>query len=168
MKDPFPLPLPAALGRAAQPLSTYLSLTTLPLHIHEVIFAFILYTFIQQVVSPWLSPIICPRVYPKLNTRSKLNWDVHVVSFTQSCLICGLSFWIMAFDEERKDMSWLERVHGYTPAVGMVAAFGCGYFLWDLMVTLLHIDIFGVGMLAHAVSAITVFSLGFVRSGISF
>ncbi|KAF2099545.1 TLC domain-containing protein, partial [Rhizodiscina lignyota] len=161
MRDPFPLPAPAALKRLVEPFSSYFSLTTLPLHIHELLFATLLYTFIQLYVSPLISPIIFPKTYPKLNKRTKLNWDVHVVSIIQSVLISALSFWVMAEDQERKTMPWLERVHGYTPAVGMVAAFGCGYFLWDLMITTWNVSIFGVGMWAHAFSALTVFSLGF-------
>lgn len=163
MRDPFPFPAPAALVRLAKPLSEYFSLTTLPLHIHELLFATLVYFGIQTYVSPWISPRLFPQTYPKLNARTKLNWDVHVVSFVQSVIISILSFWIMAKDDERNQMPWLERIHGYSPAVGMVAAFGAGYFLWDLMVTGWNMSVFGIGMLMHAVSALTVFLLGFVR-----
>lgn len=60
-------------------------------------------------------------------------------------------------------MNYEEKVHGYTGAGGLIQAFAGGYFLWDLVVTLQNISAFGLGMLAHAISALFVFSLGFVR-----
>jgi len=58
-------------------------------------------------------------------------------------------------------MGWEEKVWGYTGASGMIQAFAGGYFLWDLCITTVNVNIFGWGMLAHAVSALFVFSLGF-------
>lgn len=73
----------------------------------------------------------------------------------------------MFVDEERTGMTnkykgWEERVWGYTGGIGLVQAFAGGYFIWDIIITTQHVNIFGVGMLAHAVSAVFVFSLGFV------
>ena len=59
-------------------------------------------------------------------------------------------------------MDWRERVYGYTGGDGMIQGFAAGYFLWDLCISVMHVDVFGWGMLAHAVSALMVFSLGFV------
>lgn len=60
-----------------------------------------------------------------------------------------------------------ERVHGYTGAIGLVQALATGYFIYDLIVSTLHINLFGVGMLFHAISALCVFSLGFVSPSLS-
>ena len=46
----------------------------------------------------------------------------------------------------------------------MVQGLATGYFLWDLMISLVNVKLFGPGMLAHAVSALVVFSFGFVSS----
>ncbi|KFX90741.1 hypothetical protein V490_06295 [Pseudogymnoascus sp. VKM F-3557] len=54
-----------------------------------------------------------------------------------------------------------ERVWGYTGASGMIQGLATGYFLWDLVITIQNVKMFGPGMLAHAVSALTVFSFGF-------
>lgn len=59
-------------------------------------------------------------------------------------------------------MNALERVWGYTGAAGMIQGMAAGYFLWDLVVTLQNVRLFGFGMLAHATSALIVFSFGFV------
>jgi hypothetical protein len=61
-------------------------------------------------------------------------------------------------------MDWRERVWGYTGAAGMIQGMATGYFLWDLCITGMHVGVFGWGMLAHALSALTVFSFGFVSS----
>lgn len=160
MKDPIPhIPL---LSKAIQPFADYFSLTTLPLHIHEVVAAFVGYHLINTIISPWLSNKLFPVKYNKLSPDRKLNWDVHVVSLCQSTMINTLALWVMFVDEDRKNMNSLERVFGYTGASGMIQGLAAGYFLWDLFVTLQNVQAFGYGMLAHALSALIVFSFGFV------
>jgi hypothetical protein len=44
---------------------------------------------------------------------------------------------------------------------------GLGYFVYDLWITVQHLSMFGVGMLFHAISALTVFSFGFVSAVLS-
>jgi hypothetical protein len=164
MLDPFPLSAPPALANLVRPLAEKLGLTTLPLHLHELLFAFLLYTAINTYFAPWISARLYPRIYASFNARTKLNWNVHIVSLVQSSVINALALWVMWTDEERAAMTWPEKVWGYTGASGMIQAFAGGYFLWDLCITTMHVNIFGWGMLAHAVSALFVFSLGFVSS----
>ena len=184
MRDPFPLPPIPWLSDLITPLSTRYALYTLPLHIHEVLFFTALYTFIQIVVSPRASRRLFPQHYGRLSARTRVNWDVHVVSLVQSVLACALALWVMrtdgarvAMDEGKGDglldryfgpSGFEDRVWGYTGALGLVQAAGCGYFLWDFLVSVMHTDMFGVGMLAHAVCALTVFSFGFVRAPFPF
>lgn len=59
-------------------------------------------------------------------------------------------------------MDEVQRVYGYTGGGGLIQAFAGGYFLWDLVVTVQNVGVFGVGMLCHAAAALCVFSLGFV------
>lgn len=168
MLDPFPPP-PVWLVRLVKPYADALHLYTLPLHIHEIIFAALLYTSISHVISPFISARIAPNIYPRLSKRSRLNWDVHIVSFVQSIIINGLSLWVIWRDEERKlwrsnvDGVWQQRTWGYLGSSGLCQSFALGYFLWDLVMCTRHSEIFGVGMLAHAMSAVAVFGLGYVR-----
>ena len=164
MHDPFPFPCPDWLRQLTEPFADYFSLHTLPLHIHEVLFAFSFYYAVNLIVAPIVSRYFFPQKYAALTARNRLNWDVHVVSFVQSTTICALALWVMAKDKERSGMDYEAKVHGYTGAGGLIQAFAGGYFLWDLVVTLQNINAFGPGMLAHAVSALFVFSLGFVRN----
>lgn len=163
MLDPFGPP-PAWLRDFVEPYALGLNSPTLPEHIHEVFFAFAFYQFIHSFLSPWLSPILFPKYYPKLNARTRLNWDIHVVSLVQSVLINVAALWIMFVDTERAQMSTGERVFGYTGACGLIQALAVGYFIYDLIVSIVHVNMFGIGLLFHAVSALWVFSLGFVSS----
>ena len=162
MLDPILPPAPW-LSAAVKPLADKVGLYALPDHVHELVFAFLLYQSIQTFVSPVLSAKLFPNVYPKLNWRSRINWDVHVVSLVQSTMINAIAIWVMFSDQERKDMTSLERIYGYTGACGLVGALGAGYFIWDLIVSTIHFKIFGVGILAHAAAALCVFGAGFVR-----
>ena len=175
MLDPFPPP-PAFLVSLSKPLAERLNLHSLPLHVHEVIFAALFYTFTQAIVSPFISARLCPKTYPRLSRRSRLNWDVHVVSFVQACVINSLCLYAIWFDEERKawrgvgatgqawDDAWEGRLWGYYGLGGLCQSFALGYFIWDLCICASNVKIFGWGMVAHAVSAIAVFGLGYVCS----
>ena len=167
MHDPFPFTAPIWLQDLTTPLADKLSLPTLPLHIHEILFAILVYTFIFSYLSPLLSSTLCPSTYPHLNKRTRINWDVHVVSMFQSIFICALAIWTIFEDQERKNMDWKERIWGYTGGCGFLQAMAAGYFIWDLIVTAIYVGIFGWGMLAHAVAATTVFMLGFVSMTMS-
>ncbi|KAL8831668.1 MAG: hypothetical protein Q9170_005191 [Blastenia crenularia] len=161
MHDPFPIPPPSFLVRATTPLANSLSLPTLPVHIHELLFAAFTYHVVCAYVSPFLSRRLFPTIYPQLPRRTRLNWDVHVVSLAQSVFVCAAALWVMYEDEERRAMDWKERVWGYTGGGGMIQAFAAGYFLWDLQICVRYMSVFGVGLLMHAVAALIVFSLGF-------
>jgi len=162
MLDPFPLAPPASLARLVSPLAHAAHLTSLPAHAHEVVLFAAAYAATQSIVAPRVSAALFPRTYAGLTARTRLNWDVHVVSLVQAVVVCAAALWVMCVDEERAAMGWEERVWGYTGGLGLIQALGCGYFLWDLWVSLVYVDMFGWGMLAHAVSALAVFVLGFV------
>ncbi|KAG5944830.1 hypothetical protein E4U53_006815 [Claviceps sorghi] len=161
MKDPFfvkPMPW---LVELAQPLCDWAGLPALSLHIHEMLLGALFYSVIFYPVSPILSRILAPEHYARLSRKRRLNWDAHVVSMIQSLLINGLAIWVMMTDRERAVMTWEERIWGYTGGTSMIQGLAAGYFLWDLVVTSLNLDVFGLGTLAHAVAALLVFSFGF-------
>ncbi|MCJ1310682.1 hypothetical protein MMC25_004348 [Agyrium rufum] len=161
MHDPFPVPCPAILRSLSIPLAETVNLPTLPLHIHEVIFSFTLYTVTHIYIAPLISTRLFPKIYPSLNGRTRLNWNTRCVSLLQSTLINVLALWVCFVDEERQAMDWRERVWGYTGAGGMIQGFAAGYFLYDTILCALYVDVYGWGMLAHGVSAATVYCLGF-------
>lgn len=164
MIDPLPPP-PPWLVELVKPYFEALHLPSLPYHIHEVLGSFIIYQTTQSIISPVLSNYFFPNIYPKLTRRTRVNWDVHVVSLLQSVLINVLALWVMFEDKERYAMksSAVERIYGYTGASGLIQGLATGYFVWDIVVSTRYIKIFGPGIFAHAVTALSVFSLGFVR-----
>ena len=164
MHDPFPIqPIPW-LQHAVTPVANLFNFHSLPLHIHEVVAACLFYGVIYWPLSPILSTIFFPKVYPQLSHQRKVSWHAHVVSLVQSSTINVIALWVMFMDDDRKNMTREERVWGYTGASGMVQGLAAGYFLWDLIVTSRNMDVFTKGTLAHAISALSVYSLGFVSS----
>ncbi|KAK0730768.1 TLC domain-containing protein [Lasiosphaeris hirsuta] len=161
MKDPFPFAPVPVLSEAVQPWAGKLASPGLVLHVHEVLGAALFYTFIHLVVSPILSTWLFPSHYPRHSRGKKVNWDAHVVSLVQSTLINILALWVIITDEERATMNWEQRIWGYTGASGMIQSLAAGYFVWDLVTTVAFIDVFGLGLLAHASSALAVYSFGF-------
>ncbi|KAH8893718.1 DUF887-domain-containing protein [Thozetella sp. PMI_491] len=161
MKDPFFLPPIPALSEAVRPWAERYGMDVLPLHIHELLGAALFYTFVHVVVSPVVSTWLFPAYYPRHSRSKKINWDSHVVSLVQSTLITVLALWVIFFDEERKGMDWEQRIWGYTGASAMIQSLAAGYFVWDFVVTVLNLDVFGLGLLAHASSALMVYSFGY-------
>lgn len=160
MLDPF-YPPPPILVKAIQPIADQLSLSTLPLHIHEVVIGWICYHLVYTTISPIISTWLFPAIYPHLSARTTVSWNVHVTSLIQSSLITIFALFVIWSDEERSEMDWAGRIWGYTGAGGVVQGFAAGYFLWDLVASTMHLNVLGWGSLAHAVSALLVTSLGF-------
>ena len=162
MIDPLPAP-PSIISDAVRPLAHSLGLHTLPSHIHEVLVSFLFYHVLDAYVSPRFSSWLVPKIYPGLPRKTAINWNIRVVSTLQAIFICCLAFWIMLSDEGWKTSSAQERIWGYNGAVGMTQAFAAGYFLWDTMISVRHLDVLGPGSLVHAMSALAIVTLGFVR-----
>ena len=161
MIDPLPRP-PPLISSLAQPLANALSLTTLPLHVHQVLLAFSIYYTMDAILAPKLSLQLLPKTYSSLPPRTKINWNIRVVSTIQAIFICSMALWVVIADEEREKMNVEERIWGYTGALGMTQAFAAGYFIWDVKISAVNVGILGWGSLAHAVSALLITSLGFV------
>ena len=165
MIDPLPPP-PAFISSLTRPIADALSFKTLPLHSHEVLLAFTAYYLMEIVLAPRLSVHFFPKTYSSLPPRTKINWNIRIVSTIQAIFICALALWVVATDEERENMNLEERIWGYTGALGLTQAFAAGYFIWDVKISSMNVGILGWGSLAHAVSALLITSLGFVRFSI--
>ncbi len=159
MHDPFFFAASQALFK---PIFDFFSLQSLSLHIHEILVVFGAYHVIFEYVAPLLSTSLLAERYKILSYESRLRWNMHCVSMVQSVGICVLALWTMAMDQERKYMNLDERIWGYTGAAGLVQALATGYFLFDLVVMVRYLKVFGLGMLAHASSCLLTYTLGFV------
>ena len=162
MRDP--IQPPEQLVQLIKPWAERFSLSTLPYHVHEALLGFVFYHFVLYWLSPTLSRLICPNVYRSFNKRTRLNWDIHWVSMVQALFINTAALYVIFNDPQRKAMDWKGRLWGYTPASGMVQGFAAGYFLWDLQISSQYISLSGPSALLHAIGALAVTCLGFVRS----
>ncbi|KAK6202599.1 TLC domain-containing protein [Scheffersomyces amazonensis] len=126
-------------------------------HWHEAIVSFLFYTIAQQVSKP-ISAHYFGKTYTSLKYKTKVNFDIHVVSMVQCFISISLllPMWNHSHWQNRVNDP-LNSVVGYTPYGGLVASLTLGYFLWDLMVCLVHFDIFGIGFLFHGFAAAFVF-----------
>lgn len=150
-EDPLAFIKVPGLEQAIKPfLGDYLGYHKLPIHIEEVILTAIFYHAIY-LVSSFASPKLC-QGYNSLSKRTKINFDIHVVSQVQAILILILSFPLF-FDKTLNE----DRVYSYTPYGGFVNALALGYFVWDIYVCLKHLDMFGVGFAIHGIGAGFVF-----------
>lgn len=130
-------------------------------HWHEIAAAALVYFGIQMA-----SPALCTRywglAYTNLNAKTRLNFDIHVVSMVQ-CIVSVvilLPTWFHPHFQNRAADPY-SSLYGYNPYTGFVSAVTVGYFVWDMYVCLRHIKLFGVGFLLHAFVALFVFSNSF-------
>ena len=72
--------------------------------------------------------------------------------------------YVILADESRIETDATDRLLAYSPMAGRIQAFAAGYFLWDLLISLRHFDILGLGSLVHALSALLFTITGFVSS----
>lgn len=130
-------------------------------HWHEIVAAAIVY-FVIQLVSPAFSKRWFGLAYTNLNPKTRLNFDIHVVSMVQ-CIVSVvilLPTWKHPHFQDHRADPYLS-VYGYNAYSGFVSAVTVGYFVWDLYVCLRHIKLFGPGFLLHAFAALFVFANSF-------
>jgi TLC domain len=150
------------LANLIRPLTQRLNLSTLPLHIHHVLAAYLLYESLFRLISPGISRRLF-KTYQHLDARGRTNWDAHVVSMAQCLLINAMALHVMLYDPERTkaEVDWRERLWGYSINTGRVQGFAAGYFLWDSLVSIEHMDVLGASSLVHGLAALGITGLGF-------
>lgn len=126
-------------------------------HWHEIVGAAAFY-FLIQAVSPFLLARLLGASYTQLTKRTRLNFDIHVVSMVQCVASIALLLPTWNHPEIRnRAVDPVNAVFGYNAYLGFVSAVTTGYFVWDLYVCLRHVKLFGAGFLLHAFVALYVF-----------
>lgn len=128
-------------------------------HWHEIVLSTAIY-FGIQAASPAVSTRLFGKTYTGLDAKTKLNFDIHVVSMVQCVISIAVIMpgWCHPFIANRVNDPYLS-IFGYTPYSGFVSGITIGYFIWDLVVCLLHHKLFGLGFLLHAFAALFVFGV---------
>lgn len=150
------------MNDSLQTLSNRLHLYTLPFHANEAVTAFLIYSTTYLFASPALSKWLFPGTYPQLSKRTKINWDVRVVSLVQSTFISAFALFVIGYDDGRQSIGWKDRLWGYLSLGGTVQACAAGYFVWDVVVSATSIEVLGASSLIHAIFALLITSIGFV------
>jgi hypothetical protein len=164
MHDPLQNLTPQILETIFHPTGDILNLPHLTAHIHELLFSLLVYHLIYTRISPLISSILFPKVYPSLKSKDKIDWDLHAVSLTQSIVNSSLSLFILFYDEERLNMTWQERVWGFTEASNMLLAIANGYFIFHFLVMVIHRETYGWGMVIHGISVLAIMLPGLVSA----
>lgn len=126
-------------------------------HWHEIVGSFLMYVLVQKL-SPMVSSRLFGKSYNQLNYKTKINFDIHVVSMVQ-CVVSVLALIPMWNHPtwKNREVDPTSAVLAYYPYGGFVSSISVGYFLWDLVVCFKYMNLFGAGFLVHAVSALFVF-----------
>ncbi|KAJ9610333.1 hypothetical protein H2200_005110 [Cladophialophora chaetospira] len=136
------------------------TLKTLPYHVHHIGLTSLTYSTIFWVLSPVASAKLFS-VYRKSPRRTQINWNVRVVSLIQSIFICGSAICVILSDKSRVQSDVRSRLLGYSPMAARVQASAAGYFLWDILVSVLYLPILGPSSFIHGVCALSITMLGF-------
>ncbi|KAK9244656.1 TLC domain-containing protein [Lipomyces tetrasporus] len=153
MIDPLAVEYPEGVAATLDNIFGYIHLPMLSKHIHEIVFAFTLYQGLF-LLGPFFGSFVSS--YKTLNERTRLNFDIHVVSQVQCLLILALALPAF-FDPDLQD----DHIFGYSPYGGLVYAFAVGYFAWDSYISIRYIKWFGTGFAVHGVASLSVFLLSF-------
>ncbi|PQE17467.1 TLC domain-containing protein [Rutstroemia sp. NJR-2017a WRK4] len=166
---------PEILVTIFEPVGDFLGLPHLPNHIHETLFFLLLFHVIYTRLSPAIATYLFPKIYPAYSHEQKVDWDCHIVSLTQSIINSVLSMYVIFYDEERKSMTWQERVWGYTEPSNVALGVANGYFVWHAIMMIKYKYMYGWSMVAHGFCCLLIMVPGwrpafnfYAASGIAF
>ncbi|ABN65728.2 predicted protein [Scheffersomyces stipitis CBS 6054] len=131
-------------------------------HWHEVLASFLFY-FTAQLLSAPFSTAYFGKTYTQLPHKTKVNFDIHVVSMVQCVISIGIliPMWNHSHWQNRVEDPF-SSILGASNYGGFVAALTIGYFLWDLYVCVRWYSLFGLGFLFHGFAAFYVFSCSLI------
>ena len=144
-----------------QPYADAYGMHHLPAHLPTLIRSTLLW-FAIQTLSSQLSPRLFPKTFAKFNRKTRISWDIHIVSLVHAALITPLAarIWLKARETNalglRTHPLAVDRLYGYDYETAQVYAIAQGYFVWDSVISILHE---GPGFIAHGLVALVAFTL---------
>lgn len=92
------------------------------------------------------------KLFTSLSKAKQIDWATRVVSTAFS------SYAVFASLRTVNDpVLGADRLFGYTAAAGHLMAVALGYFIWDLVICMQHVKLFGPGFLVHAICCINIY-----------
>ena len=120
-------------------------------HWHEIVGSAIFYF---AMVKP-LATRILGKTYTSLQDRTRVDFDIHIVSMIQCIVSIVLTFYHFNNPHwQNRSNDPVNSLLGSTPFGSMVGAVSAGYFVWDIWVCVYNFDIFGMGFLLHGGAAL--------------
>lgn len=153
----------SSMRKLTQSLASFLSLSALSLHIHEILLMTASYQILYRYLLPLISAKVSPWRYPKLSGVLKVDWDVCAVSLVQSVINSSLAIYLLSSNDPQRDMTWQERIWGYQSMTGSALGIATGYFVWHLGQEIVHRHIEGWVFVFHGIACLILCVLGFVR-----
>lgn len=120
------------------------------LHLHEIVYAFLFYQAISSFISPIVNRLIFGQRYTSIkDEKLKIDFDIHVVSMVQALLSIYIVWPVLTLPVSNNNLATYQNDY-----CSMISALSAGYFVWDLIVCLKYIHIYGYQYLIHAVVAL--------------
>jgi hypothetical protein len=121
------------------------------------------------LLSNILSPIMFPHILKKTDKKSHsrvIKWNLEVVSLVNSIIICSLAipyYIIMKVNPSNLEFSEIvnDPFYGYSERALFVISIATGYFVWDLIVSIIHYPILKFVSLFHAMFSMLSFLMIF-------
>ncbi|KAJ2353649.1 hypothetical protein H4S02_013268, partial [Coemansia sp. RSA 2611] len=109
-----------------------------------------------RLSSNTLSSLVFGAKFDKLSVRQKYDWGIRVVSQVHALVVVVLAVPIFFKEELLRDT-----LYGFNDYTAWVYTIVCGYFLWDIFVSVSDVKRMGVGFVVHAVGSFGVYILSF-------
>lgn len=121
----------------------------LKLHLHEIVYSFIFYNIIYQIVSPLFNKMFFGKTYKNANKVTKIDFDIHFVSTVQAIISITCSVPVLFLPLNKFNIA-----NYYHPFCSFLTAISMGYFLWDLYICIRWYSIYGLQFLIHGIMAL--------------
>ncbi|KAJ1733074.1 hypothetical protein LPJ61_001743 [Coemansia biformis] len=109
-----------------------------------------------RLSSSTLSSLVFGAKFDALSARQKYDWGIRVVSQVHAIVVVVFAIPIFFKEELIKDT-----LYGFDNYTAWVYTIVCGYFLWDIFVSISDVRKLGIGFVIHGIASFSVFILSF-------
>ncbi len=92
------------------------------------------------------------KTHRPLSPAKKIDWASRIVSSCFSIYAVANSFLALGNPELAAD-----KLFAYTPEAEHLMAVALGYFVWDIVICIQHLKLFGPGFLVHAICCVNIY-----------
>ncbi|KAG7087439.1 hypothetical protein E1B28_013405 [Marasmius oreades] len=147
----FEFPGVQALSRTLTPIALTANLEKLPPHLPTLINWFIIFNFVQLVISPIISSLVST-TYPTIKNKQK--WHMHIISQVHVLAVLPLVLRCLSAEPLAND-----KLYGWDDRFGTLNAIAAAYFLWDTLNELILAD--NLGFVLHGFACLVIYTFTF-------